>query len=78
MFLVSEMDAHDPKTSAGDQTLDRYEYFLLWKYCRKIMSSLTTSTSLKGLLRYALKHDFCEPEDLRQFPDDTVICEPLL
>jgi hypothetical protein len=71
-FALCEMGERDPKNSASGRTLDDYEYFQLWKYCRE--NNLVpdhTPIPLKGLVGYALKHDFCEPEDLEQFSDNS-------
>ncbi|WP_241434402.1 type IV secretion system DNA-binding domain-containing protein [Natronorubrum tibetense] len=67
-FALCDMGHRDGSTSAKGQNLDDYEYFLLWKYARQNgLVPEHTPIPLKGLVGYALKHDFCDPEDLEQF-----------
>ncbi|SIS16697.1 type IV secretion system DNA-binding domain-containing protein [Natronorubrum thiooxidans] len=67
-FALCDMGHRDGSTSAKGQTLEDYEYFLLWKYARQNgLVPEHTPIPLKGLVGYAIKHDFCDPADLEQF-----------
>ncbi|ELZ52454.1 hypothetical protein C465_01799 [Halorubrum distributum JCM 9100] len=67
-FALCDMGKRDPKDSASGQNLDDLEYLHLWTYARQ--NNLVpehTPIPLKGLVGYAIEHDYCEPEDLEQF-----------
>ncbi|PHQ38219.1 hypothetical protein DJ69_12760 [Halorubrum persicum] len=67
-FALCDMGKRDPKYSASGQTLDDLEYLHLWTYARQ--NNLVpehTPIPLKGVVGYAIEHDFCEPDDLEQF-----------
>lgn len=67
-FALCDMGHRNAKDSAKGQNLEDYEYFLLWKYARQNgLVPEHTPIPLKGLVGYAIKHDFCEPADLEQF-----------
>ncbi|MFY4814955.1 hypothetical protein ACOJIV_20000, partial [Haloarcula sp. AONF1] len=67
-FALCDMGKRDPKDSASGQNLDDLEYLHLWTYARQ--NNLVpehTPIPLKGLVGYAIEHDYCEPDDLEQF-----------
>ncbi|TKX60765.1 DUF87 domain-containing protein [Halorubrum sp. ASP1] len=71
-FALCDMGKRDPKDSASGQNLDDLEYLHLWTYARQ--NNLVpehTPIPLKGLVGYAIEHDYCEPEDLEQFGGDS-------
>ncbi|MFD1572115.1 type IV secretion system DNA-binding domain-containing protein [Halorubrum laminariae] len=67
-FALCDMGKRDPKHSASGQTLDDLEYLHLWTYARQ--NNLVpehTPIPLKGLVGYAIEHEFCEADDLEEF-----------
>ncbi|MDB2283023.1 type IV secretion system DNA-binding domain-containing protein [Halorubrum ezzemoulense] len=71
-FALCDMGKRDPKDSASGQNLDDLEYLHLWTYARQ--NNLVpehTPIPLKGLVGYAIEHDYCEPDDLEQFGGDS-------
>lgn len=63
-----EQEVYGPDESTSGNGLDDFEYYHLWKYSRENnVVPDHTPIPLKGLVGYALKHDFCEPDDLEQF-----------
>ncbi|WP_233561756.1 type IV secretion system DNA-binding domain-containing protein [Halorubrum sp. Atlit-28R] len=71
-FALCDMGKRDPKDSASGQNLDDLEYLHLWTYARQ--NNLVpehTPIPLKGLVGYAIEHDYCEPDDLEQFGESS-------
>ena len=67
-FALCDMGERDPADSASGQTLDDLEYLHLWTYARQNnLIPEHTPIPLKGVVWYAIEHNFCEPDDLEQF-----------
>ncbi|WP_271958988.1 hypothetical protein [Halorubrum ezzemoulense] len=67
-FALCDMGKRDPKYSASGQNLDDLEYLHLWTYARQNnLIPEHTPIPLKGLVGYAIEHDFCEADDLEEF-----------